>query len=113
MSVMSERLQARERVRIYGGKVRCEARHARCTSGALLADSKPPSLRACPSRRWSAGHDGVVAGSSEAAMAGSASMPGGRAPGRTKVKRAGTRSMERKTIRESCATASASVHNGE
>ncbi|KAJ7906415.1 hypothetical protein B0H13DRAFT_1880648 [Mycena leptocephala] len=60
---------ARACARIYEGKyLRCPA-HSN-------AHSRLPSLQAGPSRRWSAGQDGVEAGSSEAAMAGSASMLG-------------------------------------
>jgi hypothetical protein len=44
---MSERLQARERARIYGGKVRRQAGHARCTSGALLTRTQIRGLQVC------------------------------------------------------------------
>ncbi|KAJ7866105.1 hypothetical protein B0H13DRAFT_1898273 [Mycena leptocephala] len=48
--VRTERLQARARARIYSRKVRCQAGHVRCTSGALLAGMQIRGLQFCAHR---------------------------------------------------------------
>ncbi|KAJ7847030.1 hypothetical protein B0H13DRAFT_2406573 [Mycena leptocephala] len=102
--------------RIYEEKVMCQAGHVCSTFCALLARTHIRGFRVCKHVHRIDGPLDKTESEQEVqrqrwqAVRACWGLRAGRAPGGTKAKLG---SMKRRRIRESCATASASVHNGE